>query len=150
VKPEASASAADRTGAAHPAPSEPSPGRASPRLLSLTAALVGLQGLGLVAVTVFLVVEIVVATTTSYATAIAITVCAALAAAALLAVARALLAGRRWGRAPAVITQLFLVPVAISMLQGERWYVGAPLIAWAVAVLVLLFTPPVLHATTTD
>jgi hypothetical protein len=35
------------------------------------------------------------------------------------------------------------MPVAAGLVQGGRWYVGVPLIAWALAVLVLLFTPAV-------
>jgi hypothetical protein len=39
------------------------------------------------------------------------------------------------------VANLLVVPVAVGLLQGGRWYVGLPLLALAVAVLVLLFHP---------
>ena len=56
-------------------------------------------------------------------------------------VARGLLAGRRWARAPALVTNLILLPVAVGLLQAHVWYAGVPLLLWALAVLVLLFAP---------
>jgi len=61
----------------------------------------------------------------------------------LLAVARGLRRARRWARAPALVTQLLALPVAVGLVQGGRWYVGVPLILWALGVLALLFTPAV-------
>ncbi|GAB16626.1 hypothetical protein GOEFS_008_00350 [Gordonia effusa NBRC 100432] len=60
----------------------------------------------------------------------------------------ALLTGRRWGRAIAVVAQILLVPVAFALLTGSEhdygayrvWY-SVPLIIAAVTVLVLLFMP---------
>jgi hypothetical protein len=109
--------------------------------LRLCAALVGLQALGLAAVAVFYLVELVVATEDDPVRAL-VTVGLALAAAVGLAlVARGLLHGRRWARSPALVTNLLVVPVAIGLLQGGLWYVGAPLLLWALAVLGLLFAP---------
>jgi len=50
------------------------------------------------------------------------------------------------GRAPALVVQLLVLPVAFGLLQGDRAYVGVPLVVWALAVLALLFTPAVAAA----
>ncbi|GAA2066164.1 hypothetical protein [Williamsia deligens] len=54
----------------------------------------------------------------------------------------ALVRGRRWGRAIAVVAQILLLPVAFALLtdSGQPWY-GAPLLVVALVVLVLLFSP---------
>jgi O-antigen/teichoic acid export membrane protein len=110
-------------------------------ILRTCAALVGLQALGLVAVAVFYLVELVVADTDDAVRAL-VTVGLALAAGVGLGlVARGLLQRRRWARSPALVTNLLVLPVAIGLLQGGRWYVGAPLLVWALAVLGLLFAP---------
>ncbi len=55
----------------------------------------------------------------------------------------ALVRGRRWGRAPAVLAQVLLVPVAWSLLTDSRQpALGALLGLVVVAVLVLLFLGP--------
>lgn len=42
-------------------------------------------------------------------------------------------------RSPVVLVQLLAIPVAIGLVQGGRWFVGLPILALAVAVIVLLF-----------
>jgi hypothetical protein len=108
--------------------------------LSLVAGLVAAQGVGLVGVAVFYLVELVVATTSDVGRALVTAALAVLAGVGLLLVGRGLLRGRRWARSPALVTNLILVPVAVGLVQGGRWYVGVPLLAWAAAVVVLLFT----------
>ena len=66
---------------------------------------------------------------------------AAVSAVGLWLVARGLFRGRRWARSPALVTNLLVLPVAVGLVQGGRWYVGGPLLCWALAVLVLLFAP---------
>lgn len=105
--------------------------------------LVAAQGFLLVAIAGFYVVEMVVATASTLLGAALSALLSLLAGAALLAVARGLHRGRRWARSPALLTQLLLVPVAVELLQGPGWYVGGPLLVWAVAVAVLLFLPGV-------
>ena len=64
------------------------------------------------------------------------------AAAGLGLVARGLLRRRGWARSPALVTNLLVLPVAVGLLQGGRWYVGAAaarLGAWRCWV--LLFAP---------
>jgi hypothetical protein len=124
---------------------EPStPARPTP--LVALAALVAAQGIGLAGLAVFFLVELVVSTPLSVPRAVMAALLTLLAGLGLLAVARGLHRGRRWARAPALVTQLIVVPVGVGLVQGGRWYVGVPLIGWALAVLVLLFTPAVSEA----
>lgn len=120
--------------------SGPSQGWAALRLL---AALVAAQGLLLVGVSVFYVVELAVATTSDVGRALVTAVLALATGLGLLLVARGLLHGRRWARSPALVTNLILVPVALGLLQGGRWLAGAPLLACAAVVVVLLFSSAV-------
>jgi fatty acid desaturase len=57
-------------------------------------------------------------------------------------VGRGLYRRRRWARAPALVTNLLVLPVAFDLTRGGRWYVGVPLLLLAVVVLVLLFVRP--------
>jgi hypothetical protein len=114
-----------------------------PRPLLTVGVLVALQGLGVVGLAVFLVLESLTATTSDLGRALVAALIALLAGAGLLLVGRALLHGGRWARSPALVVNLIAVPVSIGLLQGGRWYVGAPLLLWAVAVVVLLFSGPV-------
>jgi hypothetical protein len=97
----------------------------------------------LVGLAVFFLVELTVATPTSAARAVVAALLTLLAGLGLLAVARGLRRARRWARAPALVTQLLALPVAVGLVQGGRWYVGVPLILWALGVLALLFMPAV-------
>jgi peptidoglycan/LPS O-acetylase OafA/YrhL len=68
--------------------------------------------------------------------------CFALVGAAVLAAARALLRGRRWGRGAAVFANLMLLPIAWYLGVGShRWGYGIALGVVALTVLVLLFSP---------
>lgn len=62
--------------------------------------------------------------------------------------AAGLLRVRRWSRTPALLTQLFTGIVGIYLVQGERYWLGAPAIALAVAGFALLLAPPSLRALT--
>jgi hypothetical protein len=122
-----------------------SPRRPGGRALATVALLVAMQGALLVAVALFYLVALVIARPDNVAAAVGILVLAALGGIGLVLVARGLYVGRRWGRAPALVTQMIFIPVALgSFPQG--WYVGAPLLVWAIAVTVLLFVPSVSEA----
>ena len=118
----------------------------APTPLRAVALLVLLQALGLAGVAVFYVVELFVADAADRAGAVAAGIIALICGVGLLLVARGLAGARRWARSPALVIQLLAVPVAVGLLQGGRWYVGLPLLLWAIAVTVLLFTPAVSHA----
>ena len=55
--------------------------------------------------------------------------------------ARGLRAGRRWARAPLVVTELLAGALSVSMIQGGVGWVGWPLLACSVAALAALFAP---------
>lgn len=122
---------------------DPSRAAVRPTALVVLVALMAGQGVGLAGLAVFFLVELAVATPQSAARAVMAALLTLLAGLGLLAVARGLRRGRRWARAPAMVTQLLVLPVAVGLVQGGRWYVGVPLILWALTVLALLFTPAV-------
>lgn len=101
------------------------------------------QGLLLVGIAGFYAVEIAVATAADVTGALVSAGLALLAGVGLVQVGRGLRSARRWARSPALVTNLILVPVAIGLLQGGRWYLGVPLVAAAAAVVVLLFSSSV-------
>jgi hypothetical protein len=59
----------------------------------------------------------------------------------LLVVARGVFLGRRWSRAPAVVAQLILLPIAWSFRGGATTWVSVTLAVLAIAVLVGLLHP---------
>jgi hypothetical protein len=59
----------------------------------------------------------------------------------LFAVARGVLRGRRWSRAPAIATQLIQLPVAWSFRGGETGWFAALLGAVSLTVVVCLLLP---------
>jgi peptidoglycan/LPS O-acetylase OafA/YrhL len=64
----------------------------------------------------------------------------------VLAAARALLQGRRWGRGVAVFANLTLLPIDWYLGVGShRWGYGTAIGVVALAVLVLLFSPAAVH-----
>ena len=70
----------------------------------------------------------------------------ALAGGAVLAASAALLRGRRWGRGIGVFVNLLLLPVAwYAGVGSHRWGYGAVVGVFALAVLGLLFSPPVVR-----
>jgi hypothetical protein len=109
----------------------------------VVAGLVLAQGGLLVGIAVFYAVELAVANAADVTRALVSAGLTLLAGAGLLQVGRGLLQARRWARSPALVTNLILVPVAVGLLQGGRWYLGVPLIAAAATVVVLLFSSSV-------
>ena len=115
------------------------------RPLVVVAALVALQGVAVVLIAAFLLVELVAERPRSVGAAVGVLALAALGGCGLLVVARGLVAARRWSRSPAVVTQLIVVPVALAAAR-EAPLVGVPMLVWGGAVIVLLFVPSVSHA----
>ncbi|HSR84307.1 MAG TPA: hypothetical protein VLM11_09010 [Streptosporangiaceae bacterium] len=72
---------------------------------------------------------------------VAITIIGIATAIALALVARAVRAGRRWSRTPALLTQIFTGIVAIYLIQSGRLDWGVPTILLAIAGLAALLTP---------
>jgi len=118
-------------------------------LVLLLAALLFLEAAGLFAATATLIVELLVDRPDSYASALALTVCVAIAAIWVTAIAVNTLRGRAWIRGGAIVVQVLLAAVALGSFQGilPRPDIGWMLLIPAIAVMVLLFTKPVLAET---
>jgi uncharacterized membrane protein (DUF2068 family) len=110
------------------------------------AAIVAMEGLAMVGIAVFFVLEVLTAGPDDPVRAWVTALLAAASAAGLVLTGRGLLLGRRWARAPALVSNLLLLPVSASMLRGGLYVVGVPLLALGLSVLVLLFTRPVTEA----
>ncbi len=113
---------------------------AAPPGLRLVARLVLLEGLGLLVIAGFYLLELAVSNASDVGRAVVTAVLVALAAVGLLFVGRGLGARRRWARAPALVVNLLALPVSVGLVQAGRWYAGVPLLLLAVAVLGLLFS----------
>jgi hypothetical protein len=132
----------------HVAPSEtPSFRRRSTALRAVVAAVL-LEALILVGVAVFFVVEIFIARPADAVAAAVIAALALLLGAFLALCARALWAGRRWGRSPVITWQLLMVLGVVPSLMGERWYVAVPLLAMCLVAAGGLMLPVVVKETT--
>jgi hypothetical protein len=123
--------------------------RKPPLLLVLAAILFAECALVTVA-TVYLIVELLVDTSFSFESAIALTALSALAAVWLGFITVNTLRGRPWIRGAAVVWQVVQIAIAIGSFQGS---LAEPAVGWlllipSIAVIVLLFTPSVVRATT--
>ena len=116
-------------------------------LLYALAALVFIEGVACAAAGIYLVVEIFIAPTASLASAIALAVCAFIVAVGLVFFARATLRARPWIRGAVVCVAILQLLVAYSILITKAPTLGWILAVPAVAMIVLVFTPPVLRAT---
>jgi hypothetical protein len=113
------------------------------------AALLFVEAAALAATTVVLIFDLLVATPDSFPSAIALTVCVAIATVWVFVIALNSLRGRAWIRGAAIVVQVLLGALALGSFtgMGARVDVGWLLLAPAIAVLVLLFTKPVLAET---
>ncbi|MEV0621186.1 hypothetical protein AB0I81_48210 [Nonomuraea sp. NPDC050404] len=118
-----------------------------PLTLLIAAAVVALEGLIALGLGVFVAVETVTGTPADMTTAVAEAVFGLLIGAGLLWVAGGgLLRLERWGRSPAVLTQIFMLPVAGTLITSNQPQLGIPLIVVALAGLVTLLMPPTTEA----
>lgn len=126
---------------------EPNAGRSTdrpPGPLRAAVAIIGLECLGLVAAAVVLLVKTVVGSPDELSRAVVTAVIALAGAAALALGGRGLLRLRPAARTPVVVLQLLALPVSYSLaFQAGRVAYGAPIMIAALAVIFLLFTPPV-------
>ncbi len=113
-----------------------------PFTLLLAAVLESLVGLIAVAGGLYTAVETVVGEPQNTTTALAVAALAIGGGALMLKVAHGLYLAQGWSRSPAVLTQLFLLPVAVTLVQSDRPELGYPLVALAVCALVALLAPP--------
>lgn len=113
----------------------------------MAAVIVALEGLVALGLGVYAAVGTVLGGASDLTAALAEAAFGVLIGAGLLWVAwGGLLAGQRWGRAPGVVTQIFLLPVAVTLIQSDQPALGIPLIAVALAGLGMLLAPPTTHA----
>jgi len=124
--------------------------RPKPALLYALACLVLLESVAAAAAGIYLVVEIFIAPTASVASAIALAVSAFIVAAGLVFFALSTYRGRPWIRGAIACVAVLQGLVAYSILITKAPTLGWVLIVPAVVMLVLLFTPPVLQATTRE
>ena len=119
-------------------------------LVVALAVLIFAQCALLVLAIMYLVVELIVATPDSYASAVALAVLTAIAAVWLGVIGVNVLRGNPWVRGATVVVQILQIAVAVGCFQGAfaRPDLGWLLLIPAIAALVLLFSPPVLAATT--
>lgn len=111
------------------------------QLLPLAAAIEGLEGLALGGYAVYAGVETVAGEPNDAGSAWALAGTMLVLGAMAVFAAMALYRRRRWSRGPAVATQIFALPVAVTFLQAGRSGVGAILVVAAVAGLVALLHP---------
>ncbi|MBH0129595.1 DUF3087 family protein [Salinibacterium sp. NK8237] len=123
--------------------------RHHPYLIAL-AVVILLESALLFAALAYLVFELGAETPQSYPSAIALTVLTAIAAVWVAIIGISALRQQPWIRGAAVVWQVLQISVAIGSFQGvfAREDVGWLLLTPAIVVLVLLFTKPVLAATT--
>ena len=124
-------------------------GRRHPYLIAL-ALLIFFESALIFAAFGYFIFELGSATPQSYPSAIALSVLIAIAAVWVLIIGINALRGKAWIRGAAVVWQVLQISVAIGSFQGvfARPDVGWFLLTPAIAVLILLFTKPVLEATT--
>ncbi|MEV6038529.1 hypothetical protein AB0L65_45795 [Nonomuraea sp. NPDC052116] len=118
-----------------------------PVTLVIAAAIVALEGLVALGLGIYVAVETLVSTPGNLTTAIAESAFGVLVGAGLLWVAwGGLFRMERWGRSPGVLTQIFMVPISVTLIQSGQPQLGIPLIVIAVAGLATLLAPPTTHA----
>lgn len=91
---------------------------------------------------IYVGIETIVGSPNDLASAVALALMALAAGAGIIAAGRALWQARRWGRAPALLTQIFALIAAISMIQSRRQVLGGVLIVLAVVAAAALLSPP--------
>ncbi|HEY6294568.1 MAG TPA: hypothetical protein VIX15_02805 [Streptosporangiaceae bacterium] len=131
--------------AQRPEPS-PRPGLTPLVALRLSAAALALEALGLAIAAVFAVVSTVGGHAYQLAGGIAAILIALATASGLGGIAVCLATARAWTRIPTALTQVFVIIVGITLLQGHRLEWGVPALALAATCLAGLLTPASLRA----
>jgi hypothetical protein len=112
--------------------------------LRAACAVIGLESLALLGVAVFLLVDAITGNPKSVGAALLIGLGTLLGGVLLGYCARGLWRLQPGARTPAVVLQLLALPVSYDMaFQAGRYGYGGPILVAALAVLYLLFTPPV-------
>jgi hypothetical protein len=101
-------------------------------------ALVGLQGVGLIAAGLYLIVRALQHDAAHRASTEVLGALSVAVGLVILATARLVRARRHRVRSPLLVLEIICIPIAITTIQGGRWYVGVPLAIAAVGVIVLM------------
>jgi hypothetical protein len=117
-----------------------------PRTLTAAAGLEAAEGVAALAFGLFVGWETLVGSPLETGGAVGVTVLAVLGGAGMLAVARGLLRVRRWGGAPALVTQLLALFIAWNLVRSDQFAYGLPLAACALAAGILLLSRPTTQA----
>ncbi|MFC4588144.1 hypothetical protein [Sphaerisporangium corydalis] len=117
-----------------------------PATLTAGAAVLTLEGLVAVVLGGYAGVQTVVGSPADLSSSIAVSAFGVLMGAALVGVAWGVLRAARWSRAPGVVTQIFALPVAVSLVQSGQTVPGVLLVAAALAGLAALLAPPTTRA----
>jgi len=118
-------------------------------LVTALSAVLFLEAAAIAAATIYLVIEILVAPADNAISAIALAATAAIAAVWVTVIAVNVLRGNAWVRGASVVVQVLIGAIAIGSFQGigAEPTVGVILLAPVLVVLVLLFSRPVVLAT---
>jgi hypothetical protein len=121
-----------------------------PAALSAAAAIEVAQGLAVLAAGCYVGAGAIVGHPHDLASAVALGLMALLGGAGIIAVGWGLWQVRRWGRAPALLTQIFAMIVAVSLIQSNRQILGAILAVAALVGAVALLSRPTTRALIDD
>jgi hypothetical protein len=121
-----------------------------PLTLSAAAAIEALEGVVVLAIGLYVGIEAIAGSPNDLVSAIVLALMAVGAGVGIVAVGRGLWRARRWGRAPALITQIFAVIAAVSLIQSDRQAIGGVLVALAVVAAATLLSPPSTRALDED
>ncbi|GGL52302.1 hypothetical protein [Planomonospora parontospora] len=113
-----------------------------PPALTVAAAVLALEGLTALLLGGYVAVETVVGNPSDAMSSAFVAGFGLLVGAILLRVAWGLLRAEKWTRSPGVLTQIFMVPVVVTLFQSDRALLGGLLAAAAVTALVALLSPP--------
>jgi hypothetical protein len=114
--------------------------------LTVAAAIMGLEGVTALLLGGYVGVETVIGKPADLMSSIFVAGFGILVGAALLRVAWGMIQVDRWTRSPGVLTQIFALPVGVTLIQSDQQAIGIPLIAVAVIGLVALLSPPTTQA----
>ena len=105
---------------------------------SAAAGVIALQALGLVVAGAFLMIRALWPDAHHRGSTEVLGALSVIAGVGVGAMARAVLRGNRRVRSPLLVLEIICLPIAVTTIQGGRWYVGVPLGLAALASLVLL------------
>ncbi|MCT9931249.1 hypothetical protein N5079_13585 [Planotetraspora sp. A-T 1434] len=117
-----------------------------PATLAVAAAVLAAEGLLGLVLGGYVAVETLIGKPSDMSSALAEAAFGMLAGAGIGWVAWGVWQALRWSRGPGVVTQIFILPVAISLIGSRQYAFGVPLVVAAVIVLVSLLAPQSTHA----